>query len=226
MPPRVISPILWFRLLPTIFSDGPLPAITSRIFSTPFRTKYFVIRADQSGNRYGESSYAAVACNSGIQGRKKFEEILIALIPSNYNLRKVLIAEISWIISHVTSVLHSHYRYRIAPDLLVNVCMFFEDNEVNISQLSADNYFKGERHAILVESVVFSALNAAGYKFRVSQNDCFDELPEKRFIGAPFRTVCRTINIRLMNTDETFNCVQVFPESTNVKDSRFRSGRR
>lgn len=123
----------------------------------------------------------AVACNSSIQGRKKFEEILIALIPSNYNLRKVLIAEISWIISHVTSVLRSHYRYRIAPDLLVNVCTFFEDNEVNISQLSADNYFKGERHAILVESVVFSALSAAGYKFRVSQNDCFaaDEYQKK-----------------------------------------------
>jgi len=62
-----------------------------------------------NNNRYSEGSYTTVACNSCIQGREKFEEILIALIPPNYNLRKVLIAEIPRTISHVTSVLRSHY---------------------------------------------------------------------------------------------------------------------
>lgn len=49
------------------------------------------------------------------------------------------------------------FALALPPDLLMSVCAFFKDNEVNISELSADNYFEGERHAILVKSAAFSA---------------------------------------------------------------------
>lgn len=83
-----------------------------------------------------------------------------------------------------------------------NVGALLEDNEVNVSELSADNYFEGGGHAILV----------GGAWPRVISNRTIVSWSTNCWKQAGFRIARDAINIHLTDPDGTFNCAEAFRE--------------